>query len=73
MLIECKEIHWVQEVYNTSLVAYCSVVNYKNQDDDELVSLHVQVAGHTAMPTLVLVVDQSFLMMFSVPQLQASY
>ena len=33
----------------------------------------VQVAGHTAMPTLVLAVDQSSWMMFSVLQVPASY
>ena len=73
MLIGCREIHWVQEVYSTLLVAYCTVVNYKYYDDDELVCLHVQVAGHTAMPTLVSAVDRSSWMMFTVPQVPASY
>ena len=32
-----------------------------------------QLEGHTAMPTLVLAVDQSFWMMSSVPQVPGSY
>ena len=55
------------------MVAYCTVVKYKYHDDEKLICFYVQVAGHTAMPTLVLAVDQFSWMMYSVPQVLANY
>jgi len=56
------------------LLAYLNVTDLHSVVDLMLIALlHMQVVGHTAMPTLVLAVVQSFWMMFSVSQVLTSY
>jgi len=56
------------------LLAYLNVTHLHSVVDLMLIALlHMQVVGHTAMPTLVLAMDLFSWMMFSVPQFLTSY
>ena len=63
---------WDMHILEVRLFFYVSVNIFFNLYM-YTVCTYMQVAGHIAMPTLVLAVDQSFWMMYSVPQVPANY
>ena len=64
--VVCKQLGYAYT--GSTPIAIMSV-----NDHLHLLCLYVQVAGHTAMPTLVLAVDQFSWMMLSVAQVPDSY
>ena len=58
---------------HTLEVSICLYINFNGLLQAHVYNAYMQMEEHTSMLTLVWAVDQSFWMMFNVPQLPASY